>query len=213
MKYRRIVTSAIILILTFGLLGLYLSSNHTGLQKLNTEGVENLSSPTASENDPKPQLRSEYVVNELDSEWNILISEDFGIIILIPNASTVNRGGGFETKQLGIDISGSLANAVVVIDTGYMLSRTTEEIAREITMQTGPANFTYTEPELRVINNATGYETFVQNEKNTFSYHFVTTVEDRYIDLWYYYPWAGSETTGNEKSVVSQVISSLELLE
>ena len=188
-----------------------------------TTGVEDVSRssiPVELAEKPSPQLKSDYTTSGLDSEWDILVSEDFGISINIPKGSSINKGGGFdpsnpekETVQLGLNIPQNMANAVVAINTGKKVSKSVAQVAQEVTEQIGPAGFNYTKPIKKTVNNAIGYETYASNDSGTIAYHFITEKDDRYIDVWYYYPWNGIERTGNEQKIVEEIIVSFKLLE
>ncbi|HLE48648.1 MAG TPA: hypothetical protein VI819_01315 [Patescibacteria group bacterium] len=169
--------------------------------------------------DAKPQIKSNYTITNIDLKWDLLESNDFNFSINFPKGSPIQKGGGFqkdhpekEISQLTINVSEKLANEVVVMNTGFRNSKSVLEIAQEDRRNTGPANFKYTEIKERTINNANGYEFYGTTKNGTHSYHFFVENGERYINLWYYYPWNGRDLTYNEESIAKEMVTSFKLL-
>ena len=198
-------------LLIFGIIWTYLhkANNKTVIQR-------NLSNQT---NVPKPKLKSGYTVNNIDAQWDIVTSEDLNISIRIPKLSTIQTSGGFdstspenETLKLSFLIPKELANAVVSINTERKSSKSVLELAERQARSPEFVNFTFTTPKKININGATGYEIIGLSKFNQFSYHFFTETKDRYLEVWYYYPWNETTRTNREEAVVKEIVSSFKLL-
>src|SRR3989337_3667337 len=100
MKYRGLTNPVVISVVITGLLVVLLYSQQRGLLKTGKQSKSTSSETVAPTEKPKPQLKSVYTVSELDSEWDILVSEDFNISIHIPKGTIINyKGGGFDTSH------------------------------------------------------------------------------------------------------------------
>jgi len=157
--------------------------------------------------DYSPKISSEFKVTNIDKNWDLLTSDGFGIQMKIPKGSEAIAGGGLVEKQIGITLPENVANGVVAIDVNFTEGKNLQQIAKKFTENGGEVQFTYTQPKEKTINNASGYELFGSSGRLRV-YHFFTEKNDLYYDVWYYYPWNGTKMSGNEASVVKEVISS-----
>lgn len=176
------------------------------------------SSEKSRESNWKPSLSANYEIKDLDSRWKLLVSEDMGFEIKIPKDSWVEKGGGYngvdpdtETAQLSINFDGSKANLVIVVETGKNLYKDEKEALEGLSKDTA-FGFVYSDVNRATLRNAAGYEVYAKNDR-AYKYIFRTTLKDKYLEVWYYYPWHGAEkVTSNEKAVAEEVIGSFMLL-
>lgn len=174
---------------------------------------------SSKNNEPVSKLSNEYILTNLDDNSNLLTSTDFNASIQIPKNATVSKGFAFdpshpesETKSIGINLYKNQANAVLVMETGFKSGRDVYNILEEETKKLGPRIYSYSPIKARTINNANGFETYGVSKDKTYLYYFITDNGDKYLKLWYIYPWNGFDRTGQEEQSVKAIIASFKQL-